>query len=199
MVKLVPRGDERMPKASDEGVTQLLRRWRDGDETAFAALAPRVDVELRRLAVRAMRRERPGHTLQPTALVNEAWLRLSGESGADYADREHFMAIAARAMRRILVEHARRRLAQKRGAGEMARELDEVVIADVGRSADLIALDDGLRALAAANDRQVKVVELHYFGGLTFEEIARSLSLGRSTVIRDLRLAQLWLRDYVAA
>jgi len=148
-----------------------------------------------------MRRERPEHTLQPTALVNEAWLRLAGGGAAvgEYQDRQHFMAIAARSMRQILVEHARSRLAQKRGLGETMESLDDIEIAAMGRSPDVIALDDGLKALATCNDRQVQVVELHYFGGMTFEEIAQALRLGRSTVIRDLRLAQLWLKQYVTA
>ena len=188
-----------MEADGDPDVTGLLRRWRGGDENAFERLAPLVDAELRRLAAGYMRRERPGHTLQPTALVNEAWLRLAGKDHQDFGDRAHFVGVAARHMRHILVEHARRRLADKRGAGAAMVPLDDdLQIAAVGRPAEMVALDDGLKALAQANARHVQVVELHYFGGLTFDEIARSLNIGRSTVIRDLRLAQLWLKDFVA-
>jgi RNA polymerase sigma-70 factor (ECF subfamily) len=188
-----------MDVSDPRDLTQLLRQWRQGDQRAFEVLAPRVDAELRRLASRYMRRERPEHTLQPTALVNEAWLRLAGGSQPDYENRSHFVGIAAQHMRHILVEHARRRQAQKRGSGVVVAGLEDIEVASPDRPTDLVALDDGLKALAQVSSRQVQVVELHYFGGMTFEEVAGLLGIGRSTVIRDLKLAQMWLKDFVAA
>ncbi len=181
-----------------EEVTRLLADWRRGDKAAFEVLAPRIDQELRRLATRYMRGERSSHTLQPTALVNEAWIRMMGQDQPSFETRAHFIAIAARYMRQILVDHARRRLAEKRGGGAAAAPIE---VADAlgrpDRGPELLALDDGLRALARISARQVNVVELHYFGGLTFEEVADVLAIGRATVIRDLKLAQLWLKAYL--
>ncbi len=183
--------------ASRHDVTHLLRQWRQGDRAALDVLLPMVESELRRLAGGYMHRERPGHTLQPTALVNEAWLRMAQQDQPDYQSRSHFVAIAAQYMRQILVEHARKTNAQKRGSGVRPVDLDDATVFEPGRSADLIALDDGLKDLAALDPRQAQIVELHFFGGLTYEEIAEVLSIGRSTVIRDLRMAQSWLGNYI--
>lgn len=137
-----------------------------------------------------MRNERPGHTLQPTALVNEAWLRMAQQNQPQCEGHSHFVAIAARYMRQILVEHARRRNAAKRGSGAYPLDLDD---------AALIALDDGLEELSRLDERQARIVELHFFGGLTYEEVAEFLSLGRSTVIRDLRMAQVLLKNFMTS
>lgn len=192
-----------MDSAPKNEATRLLLQWKGGDHNALNALMPLVESELRRLAAGYMRRERAGHTLQPTALVNEAWLRLSQQNQPPYECRSHFIAIAAQYMRQILVEHARRRSANKRGAGARPLGLDDAALFAPGKfapekSRDLIALDDGLKELSRLDDRQARIVELHFFGGLTYEEIAGFLKLGRSTIIRDLRMAQVWLRSYLA-
>jgi RNA polymerase sigma factor (TIGR02999 family) len=176
-----------------ENVTRLLRQWSAGDAAALDQLAPILYDELRRLAAAYMRRERPGHTLQPTALVNEAYLRLVGEAREGWNDRAHFFAIAARHMRHVLVEHARRRQAQKRGAGGRAVTLVEGLASDE-KPTELIALDDALSALAALDERKARIVEIHYFGGLTQEEIATALGVHANTVARELRLARAWLQ-----
>lgn len=179
------------PSARDD-VTRLLRRWSDGDADALAQLTPLLYQELRRLAAAYMRRERAGHTLQPTALVNEAYLRLVGD--AEHGkDRTHFFAIAARHMRHILVDHARRRQSQKRGRAERAATLVESLVAEEKPTA-LIALDDALAALAAVDQRKARIVEIHYFGGLTQDEIAAALDVHPNTVARELRLARAWLQ-----
>jgi RNA polymerase sigma-70 factor, ECF subfamily len=180
-----------------QDVTMLLHEWKRGDSAALANLLPLVESELRRVAGAYMRNERPEHTLQPTALVNEAWLRIARHNQPDYACRSHFVAIAAQYMRQILVDHAHRRNADKRGSGAQAVVLDDAAIFLPERSSDLIALDDGLKDLALLDARQAQIVELHFFGGLTYDEIAAFLNIGRSTVIRDLKMAQVWLRDYV--
>ncbi len=159
---------------------------------------PLVEAELRRLAGNYMRNERPGHTLQPTALVNEAWLRMAQESPRRYEGRSHFIAIAAHSMRQILVDHARKRNAVRRGAGAHAVSIDDAEIFAPGRSGELVALDEGLTELASFDERQSRIVELHFFGGLTQEEIAELLAISRSTVVRELRMAQGWLKDYMA-
>jgi RNA polymerase sigma factor (TIGR02999 family) len=187
-----------MDAASQDEVTRLLAKWTSGDLAALERLMPLVESELRRLAGGYMRNERPGHTLQPTALVNEAWLRMAQQNQPRYEGRSHFVAIAAQYMRQILVEHARRKNAQKRGSGAQPVLLDDAAIFSADRSRDLVALDDGLNELAELDARQAKIVELHYFGGLSYEEIAEYLHIGRSTVIRDLRMAQVWLRNYVS-
>ena len=158
-----------------------------------------VESELRRLAGGYMRNERPGHTLQPTALVNEAWLRMAQQNQPQYEGRSHFVAIAAHYMRQILVEHARRKNAGKRGAGVHPVNIDDAAIFAPERSNDLVALDDGLKELARFDERQARIVEMHFFGGLTHEEIAEFLNIGRSTVFRDLRMAQVWLKNFMAA
>jgi len=188
-----------MESAPQHEVTRLLLEWRRGDRSALDALLPLVEAELRRLAGGYMRNERPGHTLQPTALINEAWLRIAGQNQPTWEGRSHFIAVAAQYMRQILVDHARRRSAHKRGAGESRVDLDDQDLFAPERSSDLVALDEGLTELARLDVRQAQIVELHFFGGLTYEEIAEYLDLGRTTVIRDLRMAQAWLKRYVTA
>jgi RNA polymerase sigma-70 factor (ECF subfamily) len=185
-----------MHSVTQHEVTRLLLQWKHGDRAALDALAPLVESELRRVARGYMRNERSGHTLQPTALINEAWLRLA-QQDARYEGRSHFIAIAAKYMRQILVDHARKKNAGRRGAGAHAVAIDDATIFSPERSADLVALDDGLNELARLDQRQTRIVEMHFFGGLTFEEIAELLNIGRSTVVRDLRMAQVWLRSYV--
>lgn len=183
-------------------VTQLLAAWRQGDADALNRLFPMVEVELRRLAQRYMKGERNGHTLQPTALVNEAWMQLQKQSGHAPAlnDRGHFIAIAAHTMRRILVSHARKKTAEKRGGAQAleVQEIEENLMAVGSATADVLRLDDGLNDLAKLDARQAKIIEMHYFGGLEYEEIAQYLEISRSTVMRDVKMAQLWLRGYVA-
>jgi RNA polymerase sigma factor (TIGR02999 family) len=185
-----------MAASSSHEVTSLLIKWKQGERAALDALMPMVESELRRLAGGYMRKERAGHTLVPTALVNEAWMRIV-EQNPQVECRSHFVAVAAHYMRQILVEHARRRNAQKRGSGEKPLDLDSIGMASAERPAGLIALDEGLTELARVDERAARIVELHYFGGLSYEEIAEFMEIGRSTVIRNLRLAQAWLKNYV--
>jgi RNA polymerase sigma factor (TIGR02999 family) len=173
-------------------VTRLLRDWRGGDTRAMDELMPIVYAELHRVAAAYMRNERADHTFRPTDLVGEAYVRLAqGES--DFNDRIHFFAAAAKTMRQILVDHARRRARDKRGGGERPIELDEGRVAS-GRPADLVALDDALSALAGVDERKARIVELHYFAGLTQEEIGLALEVHVNTVARDLRLAVAWIQ-----
>jgi RNA polymerase sigma-70 factor, ECF subfamily len=173
-------------------VTRLLRDWSDGKRDALDELLPRVYPELHRIARGYLRGERVGHTLRPTELVSEAYLRLAREDGQPIEDRTHFLALAARTMRHILVDHARRRARGKRGAGQRAVTLgDELPAAD--RPDALLALDQALGALAAFDDRKARVIELAYFGGLTQEEIARVLDIHVNTVARDCKVAEAWL------
>jgi len=177
-------------------VTRLLHDWRSGDAGALEELIPLVYAELHRIATAFMRGERKDHTFRPTDLLGEAYLRLA-EASSELNDRVHFFAIAARTMRQILVDHARAKNAVKRGDGERPVTFDEVVVA-TDRSAELIALDDALAALTAFDERKARVVELHYFGGLTHDEIAEVLEVHKNTVGRDLRLAEAWMRDHLA-
>jgi RNA polymerase sigma factor (TIGR02999 family) len=179
--------------SSPGAVTDLLRAWADGDDGALERLAPLVEAELRRLARGYMRRERRGHTLQTTALVNEAFLRLTGARGVRWQDRAHFLGISARLMRRVLVDHARSRGYRKRGGGAQRVSLDEGVRPVAEPALDLLALDRALDALAAVDPRKCRVVELRYFGGLSVEETAEVLAVSPDTVKRDWRLAKLWL------
>ena len=174
-------------------VTELLVAWSGGDESAFEQLMPVVHAELRRLAGREMRRERPGHTLQTTALVNEAYLRLIDLNGVTWNDRAHFFAMSARVMRRILVDHARARLYQKRGGGANVLTFDEALTVGPEPGHDLVALDDALEALAKVDARKSRVVELRFFGGLSVDETAVALGVSGGTVMRDWRLAKSWL------
>ena len=170
----------------------LLRAWSDGDRRALDRLTPIVYDELRRLARRYMQRERPGHSLQATALVNEAYLRLVDYKGMQWQNRAHFLAVAAQLMRRILVEHARRRNL-KRGGGVPRVSLEEASRVGGNLPADLIALDDAMEAMARLDPRKVQVVEMRFFGGLSVEETAAVLKVSPVTVMRDWSTAKAWL------
>jgi RNA polymerase sigma factor (TIGR02999 family) len=173
-------------------ISQLLRAWSDGDQLALDELTPIVYAELRRLAHRYMRRERPDHDLQTSALVNEAYIRLVDYKRMQWQNRAHFFAVSAQLMRRILVEHARRRNL-KRGRGVHHVSLDETVLVGVDPGVDLVALDDALNTLARADPRKVQVVEMRFFGGLTVEETATVLKVSPVTVRRDWSSARIWL------
>src|SRR5579863_1659460 len=173
-------------------VTQLLRAWRHGDKSALDTLTPIVYEDLRRLARRHLLAERAGHTLQTTALVNEAYMRLVDYRQMQWQDRAHFLAVSAQLMRRILVEHARRRN-QKRGAGMRHVSLERAPEVGFTRPQDVIALDEALNELARMDDRKAKVVELRYFGGLSVAETAEALSISVPTVMRDWSTARAWL------
>ena len=180
-----------MSEAIAGNVTELLVGWNRGDEDALRTLLPLVYGELRRLATRYLRHERPDHVLQTTALVHEAYLRLTDKKGVPWRNRTHFYAIAARMMRQVLVDSARRRDAAKRRG--MKISLKETLPAEASDLVDLISLNDALTALAALNARQARVVELRYFGGLTFEEVAEVLGVAIPTVKLDWSLAKAWL------
>src|SRR5436190_14994270 len=181
------------PLVSQQRVTELLTRWSRGDDAAFAELTPLVYGELRRLAHREMGAERPDHTLQTTALVNEAYLRLAGQSNPRWQNRAHFFAVAARAMRRILVSYARSQRSQKRGGGAFKIELDEAAILSPEQSQEIVDLHEALERLETLDSRKAQVVELKFFGGLNYEEIAEVLKIARMTVRRDWEFAKLWL------
>jgi RNA polymerase sigma factor (TIGR02999 family) len=174
-------------------VTHLLAQWRDGDARAFDELVPLVYAELRQLADHYLQHERNGHTLQPTALVHEAYLRLAQQSGAGFNNRVHFYGAAATVMRRILVDHARRRLALKRGAGLAPIELNDAHSAGIDLQVDFIALDEALTRFAAHSPAPARVVELRYFGGLTVDETATLLGVAPVTVKRQWAFARAWL------
>jgi len=190
------------PAAPDE-VTDLLRAWRGGDDRADDRLLERVYDTLRRIAIAQLRGERSGHTLQPTALVHEAYLRLLGQRDVDWRDRAHFFGLASKTMRRILVDHARRRRAQKRGAGEEVESLSVEVTAggagDPTEAVDLLDLDRALDRFAERFPRQAKVVEMRYFSGLEFDQVAVALEVSPRTVKRDWSFARAWLRDALGA
>jgi RNA polymerase sigma-70 factor, ECF subfamily len=185
--------EEAMPNSEPHDVTQLLLAWRSGDEQALAQLTPLVYDQLHRLAARYLRRERDGHTLQPTALVNEAYLQLIDQQRVAWQNRAHFIGIAAHLMRQILVNHARARAAAKRGHGIAALPLDEAKDVPHKTAPDVIALDDALQALARFDERKSRIVELRYFGGLSLEELAEVTHLSVATIRRDLRMAEAWL------
>ncbi len=174
-------------------VTQLLVAWSGGDQAALEALTPLVHQELRRLAARYMAGERPGHILQATALVNEAYLRLVDWKDVRWQNRAHFFAMAAQIMRRVLVDAARTRGRAKRGGGQIHVSLSEAANVSAPETIDLVALDDALKALEALDARQSRVVELRFFGGLSLEETAHALDVSVGTVRRDWSLAQAWL------
>jgi RNA polymerase sigma factor (TIGR02999 family) len=184
------------PKApsADPDVSALLRAWSDGDQDALQALTPIVYEELHRLARRYLRRERSGHSLQATALVNEAYMRLAGYTRMQWQDRAHFFAVSAQVMRRILVDHARRHNV-RRGRGFQHVSLDEVaVVAPAGEAGkDLVALDEALVALARIDQRKAQIVEMRFFAGLTVEEIGSVLQVSAGTIKRDWRAAKAWL------
>jgi len=174
-------------------VTRLLRAWGEGDQAALDQLTPAIYAELRRRAHGYMKNERPGRTLQTTALANEAWLRLANVAAADWKDRAHFFAIAANVMRRILVDAARARGREKRGGSARRVDLDEIPDISRRRDPELLAIDDALNTLAELDPRKAKVIELRFFGGLSVEETAEVLKVHEQTVLRDWRLARVWL------
>jgi RNA polymerase sigma-70 factor, ECF subfamily len=182
-----------MSEGAGHEITELLRAWRGGDEHALEKLTPRVYGELHQSARRCMSRERDGHSLQATALINELYLRLSDLKQVDWQNRAHFFAICARQMRRILTDEARLRQTEKRGGGAHVVSLDEAPEVASSAHADVLAIDDALKALAVVDERKSKVVELRFFGGLSVEETAEVLNVSPDTVARDWRLAKAWL------
>jgi len=174
-------------------ITELLLAWSGGEASALDKLIPLVYSELRRLAHRHMRRERADHTLQTSDLINEAYLRLVDTGRVNWRDRAHFLAVCAQAMRRVLVEYARSRGSQRRGAGVRRLPLEAAANLDVRQSPDLVRLDEALTALAGERPRRAQVIELRFFGGLSVEETAAVLSVSTDTVLRDWRLARIWL------
>jgi len=174
-------------------ITQLLRRWSQGDQDALNQLMPIVLRELRKLAGGYLKGERPDHTLQPTALINEAYLRLVAQDFPEWQSRAHFFGVAAQLMRQILVDHARSHAAAKRGQNATKLSLEEAAEFSREQAGQLVALDDALRSLARLDERKSRVVELRHFGGLTIEEIAAAIGVSTATVTREMRLAQAWL------
>ena len=182
-----------MVGVSPEPVTALLKRWRQGDSAALEKLVPLVYSELRRIAARQLRRERPNHTLQPTALVHEVYLKLVDQHRIEWQNRAQFFGIAAQLIRRILVDHVRNRRTAKRGGGTLTVALDDAVSEPARENIDLVKLDDALLSLAAKDEQQSRVVELRFFGGLSIEETAEVLRISPSTVKRDWATAKAWL------
>lgn len=181
----------------EHDVTGMLLNWSKGDREAPADLVAIVYEELRGIARQYFRRERSDHTLQATALVHEAYVRLVDQTQAGWKDRAHFLSVAAQVMRRVLVDHARRHRAAKRGGGQDTLALEEALAISEGKDVDLIALDDALRDLATFDQQQSRIVELRFFGGLTNEEIAQALGISPRTIKREWRLAKAWLRREV--
>jgi len=188
-----------MADSSVSETTQLLRAWADGDERALDALTPRVYRELRRLAGRCLQNERPGQTLQVSDLVHEAYLHLADLSRLDWQHRNHFFAVSATLMRRILVDRARRRMAAKRGGRAQPIDVGQVLDVASQRSAEIVALDDALNALGRMAPRKARIVELRFFAGLEVKETADVIGVSPDTVIRDWRLAKAWLLKELAA
>jgi RNA polymerase sigma factor (TIGR02999 family) len=182
-----------MRGVSASPVTALLNRWRQGDAQALEQLLPVVYEELRRIAARQLRRERANHTLQPTALVHEAYLKLVDQRRIEWQNRAQFFGVAAQLIRRILVDHVRTRRAAKRGAGALTVALDDAVSEPIRRDIDLVKLDDALFSLASKDEQQSRIVELRFFGGLSIEETAHVLGISASTVKRDWAAAKAWL------
>jgi RNA polymerase sigma-70 factor, ECF subfamily len=182
----------RQPGEAADNISTLLRAWSDGDQSALEKLTPIVYTELRRLAHHYMKGERPGHSLQTTALVNEAYMRLVDYKRMQWQNRAHFFAVSAQLMRRILVDHARSHNL-KRGGGVPHLSLEEAAVVGGGRAADLVALDDAMNALSRLDPRKVQVVEMRFFGGLSVEETAEVLKVSPVTVRRDWSTAKLWL------
>ncbi len=179
------------PQANE--ITQLLSAWSNGDQSALEKLTPMVYQELHKLAQSYLRRERPGHSLQPTALINEAYLRLVKQDLPEWQSRRHFYGVAARLMRQILVERARTQVAVKRGGGEMELSLEEAWVYSDEKASELVALDDALTALAKFDERKVRIIELRYFGGMSLEETATVLNLSTATINNETRVARAWL------
>lgn len=182
-----------MPATAQEQVTQLLGAWRAGDPGALDKLIPLVQPELQRLARRYMSKERPGHTLQTTVLIHDAYLQFADKAQPDWQNRAHFFAVAAQLMRRIMVDHARQKQALKRGGGALKITLDESALVAETRAVELLALDEALEKLAAFDKRKSDVVEMRYFGGLTMEEIADVMKVHVNTVTREWSAARAWL------
>jgi RNA polymerase sigma factor (TIGR02999 family) len=182
-----------MGGVSTKLVTELLQRWGQGDSTALEKLLPLVYNELRRIADRQLRRERPNHTLQPTALVHEVYLKLVDQNRIEWQNRAQFYAVAAQLIRRILVDHVRNRRTAKRGAGAVTLTLEDAVFEPAGKDIDLIKLDDALFSLSRKDEQQSRVVEMRFFGGLSIEETAEALGVSASTVKRDWLAAKAWL------
>lgn len=188
------------PDKQDRPVTRLLVQWSGGNEAALGELTALLYRELRSLAQRHLRRERANHTIQRTALVHEAFVRLINQQSVDWRSRGHFFALASTLMRRILVDHARARLSSKRGGGEPVESLEEIpeglelVDESADSDADITAIDAALTRLAALDDRQVQIVQMRYFGGLTIEETAQALDVSEATVKREWTLARAWLK-----
>jgi len=187
-----------MTPSAQPDVTELLSRWAQGDRGAFDALAPSIYGELHQIAAAYLRRERPGHTLQPTALVHEAFLRLVEQRDVDWQSRQHFFGVSAQLMRRILVDYARQRAADKRGGGQQHVALDDALAVAESNRIDVIMVDDALRRLAAIDPNHVRLIELRFFGGLTIEEAADALGYSVGTAKREWRLAKAWLRRELA-
>lgn len=186
-----------MESPTSHNVSQLLADWSSGDEEALARLMPLVYEELRRLADGYLRRERRNHTLQPTALVHEAFIRLTGQE-LHLENRAHFFGVAAQVMRCILVDHARARATAKRGGDAQRLALEEAIDAPAPREVDLIALDDALNSLSRFDPQQARIVELRYFGGLTIEEVAQVTGVSPATVKREWNLARAWLHREIS-
>jgi RNA polymerase sigma factor (TIGR02999 family) len=182
-----------MGEVSSKPVTELLKSWRQGDSTALEKLLPLVYNELRRIAARQLRRERPNHTLQPTALVHEVYLKLVGQHRIEWQNRAQFYGVAAQLIRRILVDHVRNRRTVKRGGGALTLTLDDAVSEPARQDIDLVKLDDALLSLATKDEQQSRVVEMRFFGGLSIEETAEVLGISPSTVKRDWAAAKAWL------
>lgn len=178
---------------TDQHITQLLRNWVDGDQESLDELTPLVYSQLHDIAEKIFRAERSDHTLQTTALVNEAYIRLV-DVDVEWKDRTHFFALAARMMRRILVDHAVARVAEKRGGGARKLPLEEVIVVSPQLGEDVLNLNEALTELAAIDERKARILELHYFGGLTYDEMKEVLELSTSTLDREMRFAKAWLR-----
>jgi RNA polymerase sigma-70 factor, ECF subfamily len=185
--------EETMTTASPDEVTRLLQDWRNGDKAALEKLTPLVYDELRRLANHYLRGERKNHTLQGTALVHEAYMKMVGYTDLEWQSRAHFFGVAARIMRQVLIDHARKHRTDKRGGGKQNLPLDEAVVFSTERADSLVALDDALETLAALDQLKGRIIELRYFGGLNIEEISEVEAISVSTVRRHMRMAEAWL------
>lgn len=180
--------------ADKQNATEILQQINDGNENAAEKLFPLVYEEFRRMAERYLRQERPDHTLQPTALVNEAYLKMVDQTRINWQGRTHFFAIAAQAMRRVLIDHARQHRRQKRGGGRAKMVLDEGIALAPQRAEELVDLDEALQRLAKLDERQARVVELRFFGGLTVEEVAKVIGVSKRTIEGDWTMAKAWLK-----
>jgi RNA polymerase sigma-70 factor, ECF subfamily len=187
-----------MEDVTDQSVTRLLVEWRGGNQQALSELTPLVYKELRKLAGSYMNRERAEHTLQATALIHEAYLRLADQNQPAWQNRSHFFGVAARVMRQILTDYARTHQAAKRGSDGPKLDLDQAAEFSQGRAAELIGLDDALNGLAAFDERKARIIEMRFFGGLSEAEVGQTLDISDRTVRRESRLAEAWLRRYMA-